>query len=150
MSDKIANPKQRTRPRHKRQKFEEVIPVSLDLSYVNIIKDRFIFDIRSGKFHRASETAAFILRKLKLNSPIPEIVARYAERYGVAKAIAERDVELFLNDMSVVGLPVQGARGTRDRSGAPRRREASANASSHHSERGVGATAAIRPSETHR
>ncbi|WP_370879977.1 PqqD family protein [Labrys monachus] len=97
------------------------IPPSPDFSHVLIIKNRFIFDTITGKFHRASETASFILSQLKVNAPINEIVVRYTERYGVGRAIAERDVELFLNDMSMVGLPAREASGSLKRSGAARR-----------------------------
>jgi len=80
-----------------------------DLSSLRILQDRFVFDVCSGTFHRISETAAFILGKLKRQTPIRELVAEYAKRYEISRAIAERDVELFLNDLSVAGLPAHGA-----------------------------------------
>jgi hypothetical protein len=80
-----------------------------DLSSLRILQDRFVFDVRSGTFHRVSETAAFILGKLGRKTPIPKLVGEYAKRYEISRAVAERDVELFLNDLSVAGLPANGA-----------------------------------------
>jgi len=80
-----------------------------DLSGLRILQDSFVFDIRSGTFHRVSETAAFILGKLKRKTPIPALVTEYAKRYEISRSIAERDVELFLNDLSVTVLPIYGA-----------------------------------------
>jgi len=122
MVHKIEILKREARRSNKNQNDGESITLAFDISCIDIIKDRFIFDTRSGKFHRASESAAFILKQLKLSTPIPEIVTRYAGRYGVVKAIAERDVELFLNDMSVVGMPVR-AHEARATDPLPRRRQ---------------------------
>jgi hypothetical protein len=33
------------------------------------------------------------------------IITRYADRYGISRAGAERDVGLFLNDLSATSLP---------------------------------------------
>jgi len=81
------------------------MPIVADLSNLRILKDRFVLDVHSGTFHRVSETAAFILCELKHRTPIAELVIHYANRYEISRAIAERDVELFLNDPSVSGLP---------------------------------------------
>jgi hypothetical protein len=71
------------------------------LSNLTILNDHFVFDTHSGLFYRVSETAAFIINELKWrNPPIATLTASYAQHYGVSQGIAERDVELFLNDVT--------------------------------------------------
>jgi hypothetical protein len=62
-----------------------------------------VFDICSGKFHRVNETAAYVIGELKRQTPVSGIVAAYAQRYAVSPAVAERDVELFMNSIAVRG-----------------------------------------------
>jgi len=83
---------------------DEAAVLLADLSSLRILRDQFVFDDRTGTFHRATESAAYILSELKRRTPISLISAQYAERYQVGQAIADRDVELFLNDLSIVGL----------------------------------------------
>ena len=75
---------------------------AVHLSNLKIINGCIIFDVRSGKFHRVSETAAFVISELKQQTPIAAIIAAYSQRYERSPAIAARDIELFLNDMSVM------------------------------------------------
>jgi hypothetical protein len=82
-----------------------------NLSNLRILLDRFVFDERRGTFHRISETAAFIMTELKAGRSPGELSETYAKRYGVMRAIAERDVELLLNDLSVVWFSVNGIPG---------------------------------------
>jgi Coenzyme PQQ synthesis protein D (PqqD) len=91
------------------------LAIVADLSNLKILHDRFVFDVISGTFHRVSETAAFILDELKLKIPIAELVTHYSDRYRISRAVAERDVELFLNDLSLARLPVYGAVGAEKR-----------------------------------
>lgn len=72
------------------------------LSNLKIIDGCIVFDVCSGKFHRVSETAAFVIDELKQRTPVTAIVAAYSQRYGISPAIAARDIELFLNDISVM------------------------------------------------
>lgn len=73
---------------------------TVNLGNLRIINDRFVLDVCSGTFHRLSETAAFILAELQRQTPLAVLVSAYAKRYDISPAIAERDVELFLNDLS--------------------------------------------------
>jgi hypothetical protein len=75
---------------------------AVHLSNLKIVNGCLLFDVCSGKFHRVSETAAFIISELKQQTPIPSITAAYSQRYKISPTIAARDIELFLNDMSVV------------------------------------------------
>jgi hypothetical protein len=75
---------------------------AVHLSNLKIINGCIVLDVRSGKFHRVSETAAFVISELKQQTPIAAIIAAYSERYEISPAIAARDLELFLNDMSVM------------------------------------------------
>jgi coenzyme PQQ synthesis protein D (PqqD) len=75
---------------------------AVHLSNLQIINCCIVFDVRSGKFHRVSETAAFVIGELKRQTPIAAIIAAYSQRYETSQATAARDIELFLNDMSVI------------------------------------------------
>ena len=88
------------------------LSILADLSNLKILQGRFVFDVSTGTFHRVSETAAFILGELRRKVPIAELVRHYSERYEISQAVAERDIELFLNDLSVARLPVFGTVGT--------------------------------------
>ena len=72
---------------------------AVHLSNLKIVNGCLVFDVCSGKFHRVSETAAFVI--MKQQTPIAGIVSAYSQRYKISLAIAARDIELFLNDMSV-------------------------------------------------
>ena len=74
---------------------------AVHLSNLKIVNGCLVFDVCSGKFHRVSETAAFVISELKQQAPIAGIVSAYSQRYKISPAIAARDIELFLNDMSV-------------------------------------------------
>ena len=74
---------------------------AVHLSNLKIVNGCLVFDVCSGKFHRVSETAAFVISELKQQTPIAGIVSAYSRRYKISPAIAARDIELFLNDMSV-------------------------------------------------
>jgi hypothetical protein len=74
---------------------------AVHLSNLKIVNGCLAFDVCSGKFHRISESAAFVISELKQQTPIAGIVSAYSQRYKISHAIAARDIELFLNDMSV-------------------------------------------------
>ena len=74
---------------------------AVHLSNLKIVNGCLVFDVCSGNFHRVSETAAFVISELKQQTPIAGIVSAYSQRYKISPAIAARDIELFLNDMSV-------------------------------------------------
>jgi Coenzyme PQQ synthesis protein D (PqqD) len=75
---------------------------AVHLSNLKILNGGLVFDVCSGKFHRVSETAAFIIGALKQQTPIPAIIGAYSRQYKISPTIAARDIELFLNDMSVM------------------------------------------------
>jgi hypothetical protein len=74
---------------------------AVHLSNLKIINGCLVFDVCSGNFHRVSETAAFIINKLKQQTPVSKIIVDYSQRYAISQAVAARDVELFMNDISV-------------------------------------------------
>jgi hypothetical protein len=59
-----------------------------------------VFDVRSGKFHRVSETAAFVIGELKRQTPLSGIIVACSQRYAISQATAARDIEFFLNSIS--------------------------------------------------
>lgn len=75
---------------------------AVHLSDLKVVGGCLAFDVRSGGFHRVNESAAFVIDELKRRTPVNALVASYAERYGISRAVAARDIELFLNDMAVV------------------------------------------------
>jgi hypothetical protein len=75
---------------------------AVHLSNLKIINGCLLFDVFSGKFHRISETAGFIINELKQQTPVSKIIVDYAQRYGIPQAVAARDIELFMNDISVM------------------------------------------------
>jgi hypothetical protein len=74
---------------------------AVHLANLRIINGCIVLDVCSGKFHRVSETAAFVIGELQRQTAIAGIIAAYSRRYATSPAIAARDIELFLNDMSV-------------------------------------------------
>ncbi|MEZ5822480.1 MAG: PqqD family protein [Xanthobacteraceae bacterium] len=75
---------------------------AVHLSNLKIINGCIAFDICSGKFHRVSESAAFVISELKRQTPLGKLVSSYSRRYQISPSVAARDVELFLNDISVI------------------------------------------------
>lgn len=64
--------------------------------------DDFVFDTVSGMFFRLSPTGSFILRTLASGAKPDTLAAAMAARYGIDRATATRDIELFLNDLSAL------------------------------------------------
>ena len=52
--------------------------MSLEFKNVRLIEDCMIFDEATGKFHRVSKTAAFIIDHLKVQTSVPDIIEAYA------------------------------------------------------------------------
>lgn len=75
---------------------------AVHLSNLKIVNGCLAFDVCSGKFHRISESAAFVITELKRQTPVGALVTSYSKRFEIPRAVAARDIELFLNDMSVV------------------------------------------------
>jgi hypothetical protein len=75
---------------------------AVHLSNLKIVNGCLAFDVCSGKFHRVSESAAFVIGELKRQTPFGALITSYSQCYGISPGIAARDIELFLNDMSVV------------------------------------------------
>ncbi len=75
---------------------------AVHLSNLKIINGCLAFDICSGKFHRISESAAFVIGELKRQTPFAALITSYSQCYGISPSIAARDIEFFLNDLSVI------------------------------------------------
>ena len=65
---------------------------AVHLSNLKIVNGCLVFDVCSGKFHRVSETAAFVISELKQQTPIAGIVSAYSQRYKISPAIAARAI----------------------------------------------------------
>ena len=75
---------------------------AVHLSNLKIINGCLAFDVCSGKFHRISESAAFVIGELKRQTPFGAIITSYSKCYGISPSIAARDIEFFMNDLSVI------------------------------------------------
>lgn len=64
--------------------------------------DDFVFDTVSGMFFRLSPTGSFILRTLVSGVKPDRLPAAMEARYGIDRATATRDIELFLNELSAL------------------------------------------------
>jgi hypothetical protein len=62
--------------------------------------DEFVFDTVSGFFYRVSPSAAFMLRSFSRGASASELTDALCARYGIDRATAARDVELFMNDVA--------------------------------------------------
>src|SRR4029077_5844901 len=58
---------------------------------VRLIEDCMMFDEATGKFHRVSKTAAFIIGHLKVQTSVPDIIEAYAFKFSIPITIAARD-----------------------------------------------------------
>lgn len=66
--------------------------------------DSFVFDQVSGHFYRLNATAAFVLRRVQEGLD-PETLPEEMERhFNINHETAVRDSELFLNELSMLGL----------------------------------------------
>ena len=74
---------------------------SVHLSSLKIINGCLLFDTRSGKFHRISDSAIFVIEELRKETPVNKLANLYADRYQIQPEIAIRDIELFMNDIKV-------------------------------------------------
>jgi len=75
---------------------------AVHLSNLTIVNGCLAFDVCSGKFHRISESAAFVIGELKRKTPFGALITSYSQCFGISPAIAARDIEFFMNDLSVV------------------------------------------------
>ena len=75
---------------------------AVHLSNLKIVNGCLAFDVCSGKFHRISESAAFVIGELKRQTPFGALITSYSQCFGISPDIAARDIELFMNDISVV------------------------------------------------
>ncbi len=71
------------------------------LAHLRLIKDHFLFNVESGAFYRVNESAAFVVSALQGRTPYAEMVKDYAQRFAITSAVAERDLELFLNSLGL-------------------------------------------------
>lgn len=64
--------------------------------------DEFVFDTVSGMFFRLSPTASLVLRSVEAGTKLADLPTVLEKRYGVDRATATRDVELFLNELAAL------------------------------------------------
>ena len=72
------------------------------ISGLRFYGDEFVFDTVSGMFFRLSATASFILRSIVEGVQLADLPAAMERRYGIDRATAARDVQLFLNELSAL------------------------------------------------
>lgn len=77
------------------------------LQHLRIINQNYLFDTHVGLFWKISDTSAFIIAELKRCNPsLAALSASYAKQFKVTQGMAERDVELFLNELMTKLRPV--------------------------------------------
>lgn len=64
--------------------------------------NEFVFDTVSGMFFRLSSTGSFVLRALDDGMKAQAIITALQSRFGIDRATALRDLELFLNDIAAL------------------------------------------------
>jgi Coenzyme PQQ synthesis protein D (PqqD) len=74
------------------------------LSDLRIIDDCMIFNEVTGHFFRCDASAAYVIKALQKQTPIPALIAAFAEHFEISPAIARRDVELFLDALLDGGI----------------------------------------------
>lgn len=66
--------------------------------------DQFVLDTVSGNFYRVTPTAGFILRALFNGKSRAEIVNIVQQRFGIDRARALRDFEMFASELQSLGI----------------------------------------------
>lgn len=74
------------------------------ISKLRFYGDQFVFDTVSGRFHRLSPMAGFILKALIEGRNPDELGEMVETRFGIARMKAARDVELFLSEVRALEL----------------------------------------------
>lgn len=91
-----------------KQPQEAIEPVSTEGPPRNgepyLIRDRFLFDPKSGRFFTITEQGAWIYRAFRDGKRRREIETELAAHYGVDPGCARRDVEFFASNLIRLGL----------------------------------------------
>ena len=66
--------------------------------------EEFVLDMISGNFYRVTPTAGFILRALGDGRDLAELPRIVERQFGIDRAKASRDVELFLSELRSLGI----------------------------------------------
>lgn len=74
------------------------------LSRLRFYGDQFVFDTHSGMFYRLSLTAGFLLRAIDAGATVDQLPGLLQQECGINEKRAVRDVELFINDLSGLGV----------------------------------------------
>lgn len=77
-------------------------PGGSKVSSLRFYGDEFVFDTVSGMFFRLTPSASFALRSLDggtLPADLPTVLQAH---YGIDRAAATRDAELFLNELAAL------------------------------------------------
>ncbi|HWM49018.1 MAG TPA: PqqD family protein [Xanthobacteraceae bacterium] len=80
------------------------------LSKLRFYGDQFVLDTVSGRFYRLTPVAGFVLKALIAGTEQDRLADVVAQTFGADRATAERDVELFLGELSSLELIEQPAR----------------------------------------
>lgn len=75
-----------------------------ELSNLRFYGDEFVLNTVSGMFYRLTPTAGALLRSFQDMDDIELLVDHIQNTYNVSRIKAIRDVELFLNDLSALGI----------------------------------------------
>lgn len=75
-----------------------------ELSWPPISGELAIYDARDGQYHVLNPSAAAIWAAIAAETPVDQIVADLATRYGVAEVEMRADVDRFVADAIQLGL----------------------------------------------
>jgi hypothetical protein len=71
-------------------------------SRLRFYDDEFVFDVVSGMFFRLNPAGSYMLRALDSGASPSELPQLLTERYGLDKATATRDAQLFINNLAAI------------------------------------------------
>ncbi|HVZ66678.1 MAG TPA: PqqD family protein [Patescibacteria group bacterium] len=63
-----------------------------------------IFDGENSLLHTFSESGSFIFKKIRIGADDQDIIDMLVKRYGIKRAIAEKDFYEFVNELLLKGI----------------------------------------------
>ena len=75
-----------------------------ELSWPPVSGELAVFDARDGQYHVLNPSAAAIWTAIAAGTPVAQIAADLAARFGVAEAAMRADVDAFVTDALQLGL----------------------------------------------
>jgi hypothetical protein len=82
----------------------DATPTGFDFHTVTWQADGFGFDATTGEFFTASPVALIVMRALSAGLERHQILDRLTATFEVARSTAERDLEIFLAELALIGL----------------------------------------------